>query len=96
MHPKTRDGALLERVPPSRYGANMNGEARGNANSDPAVSPEVVEMAMRAVRDFHSCFWWWNPGFVPRTREDVREIVLNLRKGDRRAWQRAQELNACL
>ncbi len=53
-------------------------------------------MARRAVRDFHSCFWWWNPEFVPRTEADVREIVLNLRKGDHKAWQRAQELNSCL
>ena len=53
-------------------------------------------MARRAVLDFHGCFWWWNPAFVPRTREDVREVVLNLRKGDHRAWQRAQELHACL
>lgn len=60
------------------------------------ISPEVVEMARRAVRDFHSCFWWWNPEFVPRTEADVREIVLNLRKGDHKAWQRAQELNSCL
>lgn len=74
----------------------MNSEVHGSAGDEPAVPPEVTERALRAVRDFHSCFWWWNPGFVPRTREDVREIVLNLRKGDRRAWQRAQELNACL
>jgi hypothetical protein len=60
------------------------------------VSPDVVEQARRAVKDFHACFWWWNPEFVPRTEEDVREIVLHLRKGDHKAWQRAQELNACL
>jgi hypothetical protein len=55
-----------------------------------------VEMALRAVRDFHECFWWWNPSFTPRNVEDVREVVLNLRKGGHRAWQRAQELNSCL
>jgi hypothetical protein len=60
------------------------------------ITPEVAEKAQRAVRDFRSCFWWWNPEFVPRTEADVREIVLNLRKGDHKAWQRAQELNACL
>ena len=60
------------------------------------VSPEVVEMACRAVKEFHECFWWWNTDFVPRTAGDVREIELNLRKGGHRAWQRAQELNACL
>lgn len=53
-------------------------------------------MALRAVRDFHECFWWWNPNFTPRNVEDVREVVLNLRKGGHRAWQRAQELNSCL
>ena len=60
------------------------------------VPPEVVEMALQAVKDFHECFWWWNPDFVPRTVEDDHEIVQNLRKGGHRAWQRAQELNACL
>ena len=60
------------------------------------ISPQVVEMARRAVRDFHECFWWWNPDFIPQTVEDVREIVLTLRKGSHIAWQRAQELNACL
>jgi len=60
------------------------------------VPPEVVEMALQAVRDFHECFWWWNPEFVPETAEDVREIVRNLRKGNHLAWRRAQELNACL
>ncbi|MEX2580729.1 MAG: hypothetical protein WD342_16850 [Verrucomicrobiales bacterium] len=60
------------------------------------VPPEVVEMARQAVRDFHECFWWWNSDFIPETTGDVREIVQNLRKGGHRAWQRAQELNACL
>lgn len=60
------------------------------------VPPEVVEMARRAVKEFHECFWWWNTDFIPSTVEDVREIVFNLRKGGHRAWQRAQELNACL
>lgn len=62
----------------------------------PPVSQEVVEVARRAVKEFHESFWWWNADFVPQTTEDVREIVLNLRKGGPRAWQRAQELNACL
>jgi hypothetical protein len=66
------------------------------ANASQPVSAEVVEMALRAVRDFHECFWWWNPNFTPRNVEDVREVVLNLRKGGHRAWQRAQELNSCL
>ena len=60
------------------------------------VPANVVAMACRAVKDFHECFWWWNQDFVPETVGDVREIVLNLRKGGHRAWQRAQELNACL
>lgn len=64
--------------------------------SSQPVSAAVVEMARQAVRDFHECFWWWNPDFTPRTVEDVREIVLNLRKGGHQAWQRAQELNSCL
>lgn len=54
-------------------------------------------MARQAVRDFRECFWWWNMDFIPETREDVREIVLNLRKaGGRQAWERAKALNACL
>lgn len=61
------------------------------------VSPAVLEMARKAVRDFHECFWWWNPGFNPRTPEDVREIILNLRKsGGWRAWSTAQALTKCL
>jgi hypothetical protein len=60
------------------------------------ASPKAVEMARLAVRDFHECFWWWNSAFVPQTVDEVREVVLNLRKGGHRAWRRAQELNACL
>jgi hypothetical protein len=60
------------------------------------LSPQLVEMAQRAVKDFHECFWWWNTQFVPETKEDIREIILNLRKGGHLAWKRAQELNACL
>lgn len=64
---------------------------------DTPVSPEVIALARQAVRDFRECFWWWNTEFMPETREDIREIILNLRKaGDRRAWERAKELNACL
>jgi hypothetical protein len=60
------------------------------------LSPQLVEMALIAVKDFHECFWWWNPAFVPETQEDLREIILTLRKGGHAAWKRAQELNACL
>ncbi len=60
------------------------------------VPANVVEMARQAVRDFHECFWWWNPDFVPETREDVREIIRNLRRGGHKAWHRAQLLNSCL
>ena len=61
------------------------------------VSPEVIAMARQAVHDFRECFWWWNTDFIPETREDIREIVLNLRKtGGRPAWDRANALNACL
>ncbi len=71
-------------------------EFTATVTDHPTISPEVVEMARRAVKEFHSCFWWWNPEFVPRTQADVREIVLNLRKGDHEAWQRAQKLQASL
>lgn len=74
----------------------MSTEFTATVTDPPTISPEVVERARRAVKEFHSCFWWWNPEFVPRTQADVREIVLNLRKGDHKAWQRAQELQACL
>jgi hypothetical protein len=74
----------------------VNAESTATVTDRRTIPPEVVEMARRAVRDFHSCFWWWNPEFDPRTEADVREIVLNLRKVDHKAWQRAQELNACL
>lgn len=74
----------------------MSAEFTATVTDHPTISPEVVERARRAVKEFHGCFWWWNPEFVPRTQADVREIVLNLRKGDHKAWQRAQELQACL
>ncbi|MBK8090998.1 MAG: hypothetical protein IPK32_03085 [Verrucomicrobiaceae bacterium] len=66
------------------------------STSSQPVPANVLEMARQAVRDFHECFWWWNPEFVPKSSEDVREIVLNLRKGGHGAWRRAQEINACL
>ncbi len=65
--------------------------------NDQPVPENVLAMARQAVKDFHECFWWWNQDFLPASREDVREIVLNLRKaGGHRAWQRAQAINACL
>jgi len=63
---------------------------------DNPPSAAALEMAQKAVEEFHECFWWWNPEFRPKTREDVREIVLNLRKsGGRGAWARAQEIHQC-
>jgi hypothetical protein len=65
--------------------------------NDRPVPENVLAMAQQAVKDFHECFWWWNTKWVAKSREDVREVVLNLRKaGGHRAWRRAQELNACL
>jgi hypothetical protein len=61
------------------------------------VPDGVLEMAREAVRDFHECFWWWNPDFAPRDRKDIREIIITLRKsGGHRAWHRAQQLQQCL
>ena len=61
---------------------------------DEPPPPSVLEMA---VKDFHECFWWWNPAFRPESREDVWEIVRVLRKaGGHRAWKRAQLLRQCL
>jgi hypothetical protein len=69
----------------------------------PVIAPEihvqrvpesVLDMAHQAVKDFHECFGWWNQDFLPASCEDVREIVLNLRKaGGHRAWQRTQAIN---
>jgi hypothetical protein len=67
------------------------------AEAEQPVSPAVLEMARQAVRDFHECFWWWNPQFQPRSSDDVREIVDNLRKaGNPRSWAAAQHLIKCL
>jgi hypothetical protein len=74
----------------------MNAGGSQAATADRTVSPGVVKLATDAVREFHGCFWWWNPEFIPKTEEDVREIVRHLRRGDHKAWKRAQELNACL
>ena len=84
----------LDRQPSSGYFYEVDQKIVASVTHP--LSPEVVEMARRAVKDFHECFWWWNPDFVPETTEDVRDIVINLRKGGHRAWQRAKELNACL
>jgi hypothetical protein len=45
----------------------------------PIISFEVVEMARRAVTDFHSCLWWWKPECVPQTKTDLH--VIDPKKG---------------
>ena len=87
--------SAVETVNGVGYVSSMNADAKVTNDTRP-VPPEVVEMAMRAVKEFPECFWWWNPDFVPETVEEVREVVLNLRKGGRKSWQRAQELSKCL
>ncbi len=58
------------------------------------VCPELVKQARRVVKDFHVCCSWWILDYDPGTEEDARDIVLNLRKDDLKAWQWAVELNA--
>jgi|GEM_PF-5047040 len=52
-------------MPKTGYSAPVIAEASMPASQP--VSPQVVEMARRAVKDFHECFWWWNPEFIPQT-----------------------------
>lgn len=60
-------------------------------------SREVLEMAQQAVRDFHECFWWWDEKAELKTRDEVRQVVENLRKsGGHRAWWTAQKIHKCL
>ncbi len=60
-------------------------------------SREVLEMAQQAVRDFHECFWWWDEKAELKTRDEVRQVVENLRKsGGHRAWWAAQKIHKCL
>ncbi|MCB1226195.1 MAG: hypothetical protein KDK99_10325 [Verrucomicrobiales bacterium] len=68
------------------------------ATSDsPPLSPEVVEMAQRAVKDFHECFWFRHPDAEIQDRDDVELIIDRLRRhGGHQAWKRSQELRACL
>ena len=71
--------------------------APADINSDKPASPAAIAMAQQAVRDFHECFWWWNPEFLPESKADIGEIVAALRKsGGRNAWQAAQNLVKCL
>jgi len=61
------------------------------------VPPEVVEMALQAVRDFHECFWFRHPEAEIANREDVELVIDHLRRyGGHRAWRRAQEMRSCL
>lgn len=61
------------------------------------LSPEVVEMARRAVRDFHGCFWFRHPEADISAREDVEIIIDHLRRyGGHRAWQVSQQIRSCL
>ncbi|MDP1587982.1 MAG: hypothetical protein Q8M07_09580 [Prosthecobacter sp.] len=60
-------------------------------------SREVLELAQQAVRDFHECFWWWDEKAEIKTRDEVRQVVENLRKsGGHRAWWTAQKIHKCL
>ena len=65
-------------------------------SSTEALAPDIQALAAKAVKDFPQYFWWWNKEFIPQSPADIREIILALRKGDRRAWNRAQELHKCL
>lgn len=59
--------------------------------------PELVERAEALVREFPGCFWYWHPEFRIRFRDDLRQVVLQLRKhGNKKAWYAAQEFHKCL
>lgn len=61
------------------------------------VSPDIQRMAHEAVKNFHECFWWWNPEALITTRADVLEVIRTLRMGGgHRAWWAAQALQKCL
>jgi hypothetical protein len=61
------------------------------------ISPELAEMAMRAVKDFHECFWFRHPEADIVDSEDVEIVIEHLRRnGGHRAWQQSQQLRSCL
>ena len=61
------------------------------------ASPEVLAMARQAVRDFPGCFWWWDEKAELQSREEVRQVIENLRmSGGHAAWWRAQRIFKCL
>jgi len=61
------------------------------------LSPEVVEMARHAVKDFRECFWFRHPDADFTDREDVEIVIDRLRRhGGHVAWQRSLEIRACL
>jgi hypothetical protein len=60
------DSVLREQ--PAAYGVTA-------PQDDTPVSEDLSRMAHEAVKNFHECFWWWNPEALIKTREDVREVI---------------------
>lgn len=59
--------------------------------------PELVARAEQAVRNFHSCFWFWHPEAHVRYLDDIELVIRHLREyGGWKAWHTAQELRKCL
>lgn len=82
------DSVLREQ--PTAYGVTA-------PQDDTPVSEDLSRMAHEAVKNFHECFWWWNPEAPIKTRDDVREVIEALREnGGHRAWWTAQALQKCL
>lgn len=61
------------------------------------AAPEVAQRALDFVRKFPGCFWFWKENPPISYRDDVEEVIRNLRNyGDKSAWEAAKELRKCL
>jgi hypothetical protein len=77
------------------YTLTMNAEVTPSNDTRP-VPPEVVEMALRAVKEFPECFWFRHPDAVFTDWEDVDVIIDHLRRfGGHRAWAASKQLHLC-
>jgi len=59
--------------------------------------PEAIQMAKELVTKYPSCFWFWKDTPEILYTEDIQLVIQRLREyGDKRTWEAARELSACL
>lgn len=60
--------------------------------------PELIAKAEALVREYGAqCFWFWHPDAKVRNRDDIKQVIRELRRnGNRETWHAAQQLQQCL